>query len=541
MKKMIEGIIVDVVKKMIFKGSLTIENGKISKIESKEDVPNQYIIPGFVDAHIHVESSMLIPSEFARLAVCHGTVATVSDPHEIANVLGKEGVKFMIENGKKVPFKFYFGAPSCVPATVFETAGATISAKDIEEILSWENVNYLAEMMNFPGVLERNPEVMEKINIALKMNKKVDGHAPGLRGNDAKKYIEAGISTDHECFTKEEALDKLKYGMKISIREGSAAKNFEALWTLIDEFPDEVMLCSDDKHPNDLVLGHINLLAKRAIEKGCDLMNVLRACSYNPIKHYNMNVGLLQENDPADFCVVQDLVNFEVIETFIDGNLVSVKNKATFNRVEEKAINCFDCNEIQINQIQIENQRKPFQVIVVEDGQLITKKQVFENKSVANYLDSDLERDLLKIVVVNRYFDAPPAVGFVKNFGLKNGAIASNVAHDSHNIIAVGTNDEDICAAINQIIENKGGVSLADKSYRELVKLTTAGIMSTEDAYVVADQYDKIEKSAKKLGSKLSSPFMTLSFCALLVIPELKMSDKGLFDGNEFAFKDLWV
>ncbi|MES2589991.1 MAG: adenine deaminase [Bacteroidota bacterium] len=536
----IEGNIVDVVSKTIKKGVLTIENGKISEIEYKDVDSTNFIIPGFIDAHVHVESSMLIPSEFARLAVLHGTVATISDPHEIGNVLGKDGVKFMIENGKNTPFKFYFGAPSCVPATQFETAGATISPKDIEEILSWEGVNYLAEMMNYPGVVFQDADVMEKIAIAKRLGKVIDGHLPGIRGEWVQKYVAAGISTDHECFGLEEALEKIALGMKIIIREGSAAKNFEALWTLIDRFPEMVMFCSDDKHPNDLVVSHINAVAKRAIEKGCDLFNVLRACSKNVVEHYSMNVGLLQKNDPADFCVVKDLTNFEVIQTFIDGKLVAKNQKTFIESVEITPVNNFSCKEITKEQLQIKAESNVVKVIVVENGQLITKQ---ENHSVTDengFLLSDVEKDILKIVVVNRYFSAEPAVAFVKNFGLKEGAIASCVAHDSHNIIAVGVDDEALVKAINLIIMEKGGVSLSSDEMAMVVSLPVAGIMSHKDAYVIADEYSRIDAEAKRLGSTLNAPYMTLSFCALLVIPELKLSDKGLFDGKDFKFVSLY-
>lgn len=532
----ITGKIVNIVKREIFNGAIHIQNGKIKSIEPQEEVENQFIIPGFIDAHVHVESSMLIPSEFARLASRHGTVATISDPHEIGNVLGKSGVEFMIENGLKTPFKFYFGVPSCVPATTFETAGATIDLDDIEALFKHSNVNYLAEMMNFPGVLNKDPDVMAKIALSKKMGKVVDGHAPGLRGDDAKNYIEAGISTDHECFTIEEALDKLKYGMKISIREGSAAKNFEALWPLIDSHPDMVMLCSDDKHPNDLAVGHINQLAGRAVKNGCNVFNVLRACSLNTIDHYKMDVGVLQKGDNADFCVVNDLENFEVKSTFINGEKVAEMGETFIKSVEETPINNFHCNEIKKEQIQIADKNLPVRVIEVEDGQLVTTETEAKLPSSDGFLQSDTSQDVLKLVVVNRYHDAKPAVSFIKNVGLKSGALASCVAHDSHNIIAVGVTDEEITKAINLIIEEKGGVSLVNGAEEMIVPLPVAGIMSHEDGDKVAQLYENIDRKSKTMGVTLASPFMTLSFCALLVIPKLKLSDKGLFDGEQFTF-----
>ena len=538
--KEFKGNIVDIANKQIIKGKVEVENGKILSITPCDEVPNQFILPGFIDAHVHVESSMLIPSEFARLAVKQGTVATISDPHEIGNVLGRSGVEYMVNNGNKTPFKFFFGAPSCVPATTFETAGAEIDLEDLRALFQLPRVNYLAEMMNYPGVLFRDEAVMAKIELAKSLNKRVDGHAPGLRGEDAKKYIEAGIETDHECFTKEEALDKLKYGMKILIREGSAAKNFEALWTLIDEYPKETMLCSDDKHPNDFVLGHINKLVARAIAKGCDLYNVLQAACLNPIEHYNMDVGQLRTGDPADFCIVEDLKDFKVKQTIIDGNIVFENGEVKFPRVEAEVPNNFNCNPIELSQLKVPATSDEVRVIVVEDGQLVTKETAHTLKSKNGELLADVESDVLKIVVVNRYFDAQPAVAFIKNFGLKEGAIASCVAHDSHNIIAVGTNDADLQKAINLIIREKGGISLANGKEEEVLGLPVAGIMTTDDGEKVAARYEFLDKRSKQLGAKLTSPYMTLSFCALLVIPQLKLSDKGLFDGGAFEFVSLY-
>jgi len=535
----ISGNIVDVVAKRIFSGTVHILDGKIAKIIEESVSKNHYIIPGFVDAHVHVESSMLIPSEFARLAVCHGSVATISDPHEIGNVLGVDGVKYMITNGKKTPFKFHFGAPSCVPATAFETAGAEITVSDVKELLALPEIHYLTEVMNFPGVLFDDPMVLAKIQAAKDTGKPIDGHAPGLIGADVEKYINAGITTDHECFTKLEALEKLKYGMKILIREGSAAKNFNELISLLDEYPNEIMFCSDDKHPNDLIDGHINTLAKRAVAKGCNVINVLRAASYNIIKHYNMNVGLLQVNDPADFCVVTDLTDFKVMQTYIDGKLVAKNNSTLIPSIKEILVNNFNCSQITINQIKVPSTSENIKVIEVSDGQLVTKKGAAQLSAINGYLKSDTNQDVLKIVVVNRYYDAPPAVAFVKNYGLQQGALASCVAHDSHNIIAVGVSDTDIVNAINLVVQHKGGVSLANGTEELILPLPVAGIMSEKDGYEVAKTYEKLDKRSKELGVKLQAPYMTMSFCALLVIPELKLSDKGLFDGHKFEFTNL--
>ncbi len=484
---------------------------------------------------------MLIPSEFARLAVCHGTVATVSDPHEIANVLGVEGVKFMISNGKKTPFKFFFGAPSCVPATDFETAGASLGLDETEELLKLPDIHYLSEMMNFPGVLHNDPTVMGKLALAKKYNKPVDGHAPGLRGEDALNYIRAGISTDHECFTLEEARDKADSGMHILIREGSAARNFDALIPLLNDHPGQVMFCSDDKHPNDLVKGHINEQVKRALNMGYDLFAVLRSCTLNPVRHYNLPVGLLQKGDPADMIIVGNLEELNVMATLISGEKVAEKGQTCLGTVAEETPNQFSAHLITADDLAVPARGKKIRVLDALDGQLITRPSIADAKIVEGNIVADPEQDILKLVVMNRYRPARPAVGFVRNFGLKNGAIASTVAHDSHNIIATGSNDHDLSDAINLLIENRGGVSLSAGPEKYVLPLPVAGIMSNRDGFETAARYDMLDKKAKNLGSALHAPYMTLSFMALLVIPQLKLSDQGLFDGSRFQFTSLFL
>jgi adenine deaminase len=540
----ITGNLVDVWTKTIYPAEIKIEDGKIAAINKIHDSviqPLSYILPGFTDSHVHIESSMLIPSEFARLAVVHGTVATVSDPHEIANVCGMKGVEFMIANGKKVPFKFNFGAPSCVPATIFETAGAALDSADVKKLLERDEIKYLSEMMNFPGVLFKDDEVMKKIQAAGALNKPVDGHAPGLRGEQAKQYIDAGISTDHECFTAEEALDKLGYGMKILIREGSAAKNFEALIGLLHDHAGMMMFCSDDKHPDSLVDGHINQLCARAVAKGIDVFNVLQAACVNPVLHYKLGVGLLREGDPADLIIAEDLKQFRITHTYIDGELVAENGKSFIKSVKEQAINQFDCKAISVDDLEIKVQDYPAEngnipVIEALDGQLITNRLMLPGRKANEAFVTDAENDILKMVVVNRYRDAPVAKCFIRNFGLKKGALASSVAHDSHNIVAVGADDKSLAEAINLVIKEKGGVSAVGSSAKVL-GLPVAGLMSANDGYAVAEAYTAIDKMTKEeLGSTLAAPFMTLSFMALLVIPHLKLSDLGLFDGDKFEF-----
>lgn len=532
----IEGNIVDVVAARIFPGKIQIKGDRINSIEETGETYSHFILPGLVDAHIHIESSMLIPSEFARLAVIHGTVATVSDPHEIGNVLGIEGVNYMIENGSKVPFYFNFGAPSCVPATKFETAGAEINASDIDNLLQRKDIKYLSEMMNYPGVLHDDPEVLQKLKAAKDAGKPIDGHAPGLRGKEVKKYIEAGISTDHESFTAEEAQEKLQLGMKILIREGSAAKNFDALIDLLKDYPDKMMFCSDDKHPNDLIRGHINELLSRVVKKGIDPLVAIKAATLNPVRHYGLENGLLQKNDSADMIVVDDIENFRVIETYVKGRLVAKNGKTFIDHIEEQEINNFHTKPVKADDLKMKAAGKKIRVIEALDRQLITNEAEANVKARNGFLISDTGHDILKLVVVNRYQHTKPAIGFVKNFGFKEGAIASSVAHDSHNIIAVGVKNEEIADAVNAIIEHKGGVSLVKGDYSEVLPLPVGGLMSNKDGFGIAEAYDTIDKKAKTLGSKLASPFMTLSFMALLVIPDLKLSDKGLFSGKTFTF-----
>lgn len=538
---LVKSNLIDLVAKEIYAAELTIENNRISNIKRISEQCNTYILPGFVDAHVHVESSMLVPSEFARIAVTHGTVGTISDPHEIANVLGVAGVDYMIDNAKQVPFHFYFGAPSCVPATNFETAGAVIDSNDIDKLLSRKEIVYLAEMMNFPGVIYKDEEVLKKLASAKKHNKPIDGHAPGLMGDDMKTYFDAGITTDHECFGYREALEKLQHGVKVLIREGSAAKNFETLIPLLKDYPEQIMFCCDDKHPDNLIESHINDHVKRALKHGHDLYNVLRASSYNVIKHYNLPIGLLQEGDHADFIEIDNLQDFNILKTYINGNLVSEKGQSFITTSKAPIVNNFNCSLKQPRDFKLKNESNRIRVIECLDGQLITNELCVNSFSVDGLEESNVEQDILKMAVVNRYHDSPVAVAFIKNVGLKQGAIASCVAHDCHNIVVVGTNDEDMCKAVNLIIKAKGGISLANGNEEMVLELPIAGIMTNQAAEEVAEAYTKLDKRAKALGSKLRAPYMSLSFMALLVIPELKLSDKGLFNGKRFEFTDVFV
>ncbi len=537
----IKANLVDVVQKRVFPAEIFVSGGRVERIQEIEEDLGFFVMPGFIDAHVHVESSMLVPSEFARLAVRHGTVATVSDPHEIANVLGVSGLEFMLENASKVPLKFYFGVPSCVPATEFETSGSVLNSQEVERLLSRDEFKYLSEMMNFPGVIYDDEEVLAKISAAKKYNKPIDGHAPGLSGSGLVKYADAGISTDHESVSVEEAVEKIKLGIKLQIREGSAAKNFEALYSVIDMFPDEVMLCSDDRHPDDLLEAHVNNFVVRALDKGLDLFNVLRSVTYNPVKHYGLEVGLLQVGDPADFILVNDLKDFSVLSVFIDGNRIYDNSEILFSVPKIIPENNFNIDFISLDDIRLKSSSSKAKVIVAKDGDLYTGMELCQIKSANGFVVSDTSSDVLKIVVVNRYKQTKPQVSLVKGFGLKKGAIAGSVAHDSHNIIAVGTNDSDLLKAINLVIREKGGMVAVNDLEEYVLPLPVAGLMSDMKGEKVAELYKTINKVAKGWGSTLHAPFMTLSFMALLVIPELKIGDKGLFDGKKFEFTHLFV
>ena len=535
----IRASLVDIEGRNTHAAEVEVMDGRIRAITPIEGPVEGFLLPGFIDAHVHVESSMLVPAEFARLAVTHGTVATISDPHEIANVLGVAGIDFMIDSGRQVPFHFFFGAPSCVPATRFETAGAVLDADAVGALLERPEVRYLSEVMNFPGVLARDPDLMTKIAHAQRLGKVIDGHAPGLRGEEAARYIRAGvpdgtvvISTDHECFTLEEALDKLAAGMHISIREGSAARNMDALMPLIDSHPHRVMLCCDDTHPDSLVAGHIDRLCAKAVAAGCDVYNVLRAACINPILHYGLPVGRLRVGDPADMILVEDLRHFRVRRTWVRGEPVAEEGRTLIPRHPSASPNHFTCQPRSEEEFAVPASDAPLHVIQALDGQLITPHLRMEPRLEAGRCVPDSDRDLLKIAVVNRYRQAPVAVGWIHGIGLKRGALASCVAHDSHNIVAVGTSDRELCLAVNRVVADRGGISVCDGEQVTGLPLPVAGIMSTADACEVAEAYATLDRAAKSLGSPLSAPFMTLSFMALLVIPHLKMSDLGLFDGD---------
>ena len=539
----VAGRLVNLHDRTLRPATVSVKDGRIAAIEPTDNVPDQVLLPGFVDAHVHVESSMLSPSEFARAAVRHGTVATVSDPHEIANVLGVEGVEYMIDDGTQVPFHFAFGAPSCVPATPFETAGAELGPDAVAALLDRDDVPYLSEMMDVPGAIRRDPEVMAKIEAAEARGKPVDGHAPGVQGEDARQYAAAGIDTDHESFTIEEARDKLDAGMKIAIREGSAAKNFDELIPLMEEAPDRLMFCSDDRHPDALVDGHINTLVRRALARGYDRFDVLRAACLHPVTHYGLDVGLLREGDPADFIVVDNLDTLTVKQTYVEGQLVAKDGETQIERTSSAAPNHFVAGRVEPEAFRVSAKTNRMRVITAADNQLVTDEAIVEPAVKDGYAVADPDRDLLKLAVVNRYTEQiPHSTAFIRGFGLDRGALASSVAHDSHNIVAVGTSDDALAQAVNAVINTQGGISVASPDDTRTLPLPIAGLMSDRPYETVARRYKELSRVAQKdLGSAMDAPFMTLSFMALLVIPQLKLSDRGLFDGDAFEFVNRFV
>jgi len=536
----VEGNIIDIYRRRIFPGQIIIKGDHIKEIREISKVPANFILPGLIDSHIHIESSMTTPGSFAKAAVSRGTTGVVSDPHEIANVLGIEGVKYMIRDSKKVPLKFWFGAPSCVPATSFETSGAVIDSEGVKELLMIQEIKYLAEMMNFPGVIFNDPEVYKKIDAAKELGKKIDGHAPGLSGNNLRKYISAGISTDHECNNITEAREKISLGMKILIREGSAARNLDELKDLIRTDPGMVMLCSDDMHPEMLDKRHINKIVAQLINEGFDIFDVIRSCTLNPVEHYGLEAGLLQPGQPPDFIIVDDYRTMNVAETWIDGRKIFERGKVLFNYEGSEPLNKFNSSEISIRDVEVSRQNRKMRVIEAFDGELITKgfEWIPDNNC---FVYPDVKADILKIVVKNRYNDAPPVCGFIRGFGLNKGAFASSVAHDSHNIICIGSNDRDIVSAINEIVRIRGGLAASIEGTISSLQLPVAGLMSDKPVSEVAGQYEALSDLVKSFGCKMSAPFMTLSFMALLVIPELKLSDRGLFDGKTFKHVPLFV
>lgn len=537
-----EGHIVDIETRTTYPGRINVRDGKIESIEKLESVAEDapYFLPGMTDSHIHIESTMLTPVNFSKIAVAHGVVNSVSDPHEITNVLGVEGIDFMVNNAKSTRFNCYFGLPSCVPSSHLETAGAVIDAATTAELIKRDDLWYLAEMMNYPGIINNDPEVVGKVKAALAVGKVVDGHAPGVLGEDLVKYLCAGITTDHECSTVQEANERIALGAKIIVREGSAARNFDALSDVLAQHPEVAMLCSDDKHPDDLIEGHIDALVRRGLAKGIPIWNMLQAACINPVKHYALPSGLMKPGDKATFIAVDNLNEFNVLSTVIEGYKVFDRNSG----VDESALvisqpakeypNNFKAQRITVKDIALNTTSDKVKVIEALDGELLTHCLTMPSTGLA-------ENGVQKIVVYNRYGNGIPQVALIKGFDLKNGAMAASIAHDSHNIVAVGDNDKDIVILINALIEAKGGVGVIENGKVELLQLPIAGLMTDKSAEEVAKLYGGLDAKAKSLGCKLRSPFITMAFMALPVIPELKITDKGLVDVNAFEFTTVEV
>ena len=560
----------DVERYSIYPVEITVEDGIFKSIEMIPDEGNVefdvegLVVPGFIDAHIHIESSMITPAQFARIAVKHGTVGVVCDPHEIANVCGIEGVEFMIDNASLVPFNFYFGAPSCVPATEFETAGAVLDSDAVEYLLQKDEVVALAEVMNFPAVITEDLDVLRKIRLARKYKKPVDGHAPMLTGHLLDIYISRYISTDHECSTFKEAIEKKMKGMKIMVRDGSSAKDMEAIFDINErrnyvrsqsrlgfiaehllesklESPIFDFIVSDDKHPQDLIEGHLDVSIKKAAGMGVDILKTIGLVTVNPAKHYNLPGGVIRPGAKADFVIIDNLEDFNVLKTYIDGICVYDGKNVLFDAPVVEVKNTINASRKTAEDFEIYFDGDECEVNVIEciDGDLLTKKATATLKCHDGKVQSDTDQDVLKISVVERYGNDNVANAFIKGFGLKKGAMASSIAHDSHNIIAVGCDCEAMARAVNEVIKNRGGLAVVSDDFEESLPLPIAGLMSNSDAYAVAAKLEVLHDFVSGLGCELTSPFMTMAFMALLVVPSIKISDLGLFDGDEFEFMDV--
>ena len=560
----------DVITDSIYPARISVEGGFFKEIvtivindDSELDISG-IILPGFIDSHIHIESTMLTPAQFAKLAVRFGTTSVVCDPHEIANVAGTDGIDFMIENSKSVPFNFYFSIPSCVPATCFETSGAILDSETIGELLKKDEAVALGEMMNFPGVINGDGEVLAKLEKAKELGKPIDGHAPLLSGKDLDKYIAEHISTDHECSNFAEAIEKKEKGMKIMVREGSSAKNMEALFDFSDrldywknhesfgKMPNEVLekrihlpifdfIVSDDKHTTDLIKGHLNESIKKAIDLEISPISAIEMVTVNPSTHYNLNTGAIVKGMQADYVIVDNLNDLNILKTYVAGKCVFDGENVLFDVEETEFKNTFDVSKKESEDFEISCDEPSADVNVIRcfNGELITEAESATLETKKGFVQPDLEEDILKIAVVERYGGNSIANGFITGFNLKKGAIASSVAHDSHNIVVVGTNSEDMANAVNCLIDNEGGFAIVDGDFEDSLALPIAGLMTNEDSHEVAEKLEKLHKTAADFGCKLDSPFMTMSFMALLVIPAIKISDKGLFDCINFEFIDV--
>lgn len=530
--KVFHGHIVDVVRRRIYDGRIEVCDGMISSV-SECDIQSEapYILPGFIDSHVHIESSMLIPAEFAAVAAGHGTIGVVSDPHEIANVLGRAGVDFMIDNASRTNFNFCFGAPSCVPSCGpdIESGGAVLSSKDVEELLQKPEIGYLSEMMNYPGVLADDAEVLAKIASAHRLGKPVDGHAPGLLGEKRAGYAGKGISTDHECTTYEEGLSCLENDMNVLIREGSAAKNYEALIPLLAIRPDRIMFCTDDSHPGDFVAGHIDNIVRRAIRDGYNFWDVLRAACLNPQEHYRLNWGLLREGDPATFIMADSLApTMRILATFFRGEPHRTDRTYSIDTFP----NIFEADVIREEDIRGGNVGT-VPVILASDGQLFTSLE-YARRDDVSYPWNEIQ----KIVVVNRYSrGVMPAVGYIRGFNIRNGAMAASVAHDCHNVVAIGSSDSMIVRAVNEVITMRGGlVAICGENRISRIELPVAGVMSPLEGKEVARLNREVHDTVAAAGCTMRSPFITMSFMCLPVIPQVKITDKGVFDAEKWEF-----
>ena len=545
--------IVNVFSGEIIPGSIAVAKGYIIGFGSYPakrvvNMKGRFVAPGFIDAHVHIESSMSCPTEFARSVLPHGTTTVAADPHEIANVLGAEGIGYMIDSSKDQPVNIYFTLPSCVPATDMETSGAKLGADDLLPFMDNCRIIALGEVMNFPGVICRDNEVLRKIEGMKKQIKPVDGHAPGLTGRDLYAYISAGIFSDHECTTEKEAKEKLNAGMHIMIREGTGAKNLEDLLPIINrQTARRVMWCTDDRHPHDIIKeGHIDYIVRSAIRMGLDPVIAIQMATINPAEYFGLNhVGAIAPGRQADLVVFSDIKNPVIEEVYFRGNLAAKEGKMLPEIKRPAPLNIRSSMNIDIAKIDfsIPALSRQARVIEVISDQIVTGQSLIKVAVSGNSAVSDIKRDILKIAVVERHKGTHnTGMGFARGFGLKQGALASSVAHDSHNIIIVGTNDEDMKTALEAVVKMGGGLAAAGNGkILAALPLPIAGLMSLQPLKTIKEKLDNLINISREFGSSLSDPFMTLSFLALPVIPELKITDKGLVDVSKFRIVPLFL
>lgn len=544
--------VINVLSEEIYKADVAVKNGIIAGIgndyKGKIEINGEgkFLSPSFIDGHVHIESSMLLPSEYAKLVVATGTTTVVADPHEISNVIGLHGISFMREASKDLPLDVYMTLPSCVPATPYETSGFELNSYDLSLLIDKEWILGIAEMMNFPGVVNLDKEVLSKIKLGLQNNKRIDGHAPLLSGKELCAYVAAGVNSDHECTCPNEAIEKLRAGMYLMVREGSAAKDLDALLPVLKSYPTrKCIFVTDDRYPSALKK-HINAMVKRAVEYGIAPVKAIQMASINTAEYFGLKkLGAIAPGYKADLLLLNNLEDFSPLMVIKNGKIVAKEDHLTVD-IPEKNLSSLrgtvNIRWLEKEDLKIKAKSYKVKVIEVSDGQLVTKSVIGNVKINNGYAESNPDEDIIKILVIERHkASGNIGKGFVKGFGIKSGAIASTVAHDSHNMIVIGTNDDDMFKAIKELVKSQGGkVIVQNGEVKAKLELPIAGIMSDEKADIVLEKLSKLKDAEKAIGCSIKEPFMTMSFLSLSVIPEIKLTDKGLMNVVENKFVDLF-